>query len=62
MKNTIPGVAELGQLCAGRGDAGVVDPRSDWPDPEAFGDFSARRRLAERFYDVIADALHGALS
>ncbi|HTQ33341.1 MAG TPA: protein-tyrosine-phosphatase [Stellaceae bacterium] len=54
MKITICGIAELGQHCA----AGVthvlsiLDP--GWPDPEAFGDFPAHRRVAVRFHDVIA--------
>jgi predicted protein tyrosine phosphatase len=55
MKITICGIPELGQHCA----AGVthvlsiLDP--GWPDPEAFNDFPAHRRVALRFSDVIAD-------
>jgi len=55
MRITICGIPELGQHC----EAGVthvlsiLDP--GWPDPEAFTDFPAHRRVALRFNDVIAD-------
>ena len=55
MRITICGIAELGQHC----EAGVthvlsiLDP--GWPDPEAFADFPAHRRVALRFHDIIAD-------
>jgi predicted protein tyrosine phosphatase len=54
MRITICGIPELGEHCA----AGVthvlsiLDP--DWPDPDAFADFSPHRREALRFHDVIA--------
>jgi predicted protein tyrosine phosphatase len=54
MRVTICGIAEL----PAHGAAGVshvlsiLDP--GWPDPEAFAQFSAHRRIALRFHDVIA--------
>lgn len=54
MKITICGIAELSQHYA----AGVTHVLSilnpGWPDPIAFADFSAHRRIALRFHDVIA--------
>jgi predicted protein tyrosine phosphatase len=53
MRVTICGILELGAHC----EAGVthvlsiLDP--GWPDPEAFADFPAHRRIALRFNDVI---------
>src|SRR6202158_2519430 len=50
---TICGIPELDEHSA----AGVthvlsiLDP--DWPDPPAFADFAAHRRLALRFHDII---------
>jgi predicted protein tyrosine phosphatase len=61
MKITICGIAELGQHC----EAGVthvlsiLDP--GWPDPEAFGDFPAHRRVQLRFHDVIAPVSSGTV-
>ena len=55
MRITICGIAELSVHSA----AGVthvlsiLDP--GWPDPEAFAAFSAHRRVALRFHDVIAE-------
>ena len=55
MKITICGIPELGQHC----EAGVthvlsiLDP--GWPDPEAFADFPAHRRVGLRFNDVVGD-------
>ena len=55
MNITICGIPELDQHC----EAGVthvlsiLDP--DWPDPEAFAEFPAHRRVALRFSDVIAE-------
>ena len=50
---TICGIPELGEHCA----AGVTHVLSilapDWPDPEAFAEFTPHRRLLLRFNDII---------
>jgi predicted protein tyrosine phosphatase len=55
MRITICGIPELGEHRASGVThvLSILDP--GWPDPAAFGDFPAHRRVALRFNDIIAD-------